>query len=269
MISNSVIQTLMQFIAIGVGLFLIPVFVGKLGSDLYGIWVISSIILGQLGLLDLGFTDGLIRGLSRAYAKNDMQELSRTIWVGFILLSLVGVIVSSLIFVTNDPIIRFFNITSEYISEAKGLLYATSLSALVAWQIRIGGILLQAAMLHRIYSVIQTVQSIVGTIILIFLVYLGESLFVMRIVQQGVLILGFFISIWVFNRKVNGFTLRWLGHWRRIVKEMFAFSVGMLYTRLMSMFSNQIQGLVIGKLLRELCQDFLVLFLLRFSILMH
>jgi O-antigen/teichoic acid export membrane protein len=59
-----------------VALFILPLFVKNIGLELYGIWVISGVIIGYLGVFDLGFSNGIMKYISEAYSKKDMVQFN-------------------------------------------------------------------------------------------------------------------------------------------------------------------------------------------------
>ncbi len=69
LISNTVFVGVGAIVSDLITLFILPRFVTNLGADLYGLWIISKIILGYFNLLDFGFTEGLTRYVADARVK--------------------------------------------------------------------------------------------------------------------------------------------------------------------------------------------------------
>ena len=80
-----------------VGLWLTPILLGRLGTDLYGQWLIFGQILGLLGLLDLGVTSILMREVAVAAGGGDPNRgiaavVRRATWLVWLQTPLVGLV---------------------------------------------------------------------------------------------------------------------------------------------------------------------------------
>jgi membrane protein EpsK len=62
-----------------VTLLLTPIILHDLGAAQYGIWVLTSSVIGYYGLLDLGFRGGVTQYLTRYLAVGDIEKASRCI----------------------------------------------------------------------------------------------------------------------------------------------------------------------------------------------
>src|SRR5436190_21085 len=63
-------------IALVVGIISVPLTVGYLGTERYGVWVTISTLLAWLNIADLGLGNGLLNMLSKAYA-DDRPDLAQ------------------------------------------------------------------------------------------------------------------------------------------------------------------------------------------------
>lgn len=77
------INVVMNWAAMAVNMvvpfFLMPYVVKHLGKDGYGVWVLAVGVVGYLNLLDLGLRSAVIRFVSKAQAKGDLQDASHAI----------------------------------------------------------------------------------------------------------------------------------------------------------------------------------------------
>jgi O-antigen/teichoic acid export membrane protein len=68
-----------------IGFFLAPFIVHRLGSSLYGVWVLAMSSVNYLGLLDLGMRSAVLRFVSKGYTAGDhaaaSEALSAALWV--------------------------------------------------------------------------------------------------------------------------------------------------------------------------------------------
>ena len=89
-ISNTVFNGSFKLLNQIIALFILPLFIKNLGTELYGIWVISGITLGYLGIVDMGFTQGVMKHIAEAYSKKDFLKFNKIINTAIILFFLIG-----------------------------------------------------------------------------------------------------------------------------------------------------------------------------------
>lgn len=89
-ISNTVFNVSFKLVNQLIALFILPLFVKNLGAELYGIWVISGIVVGYLGMVDMGFTQGVMKYIAEAYAKKDFLKFNKVINTASVLFLLMG-----------------------------------------------------------------------------------------------------------------------------------------------------------------------------------
>ncbi|MDR2917482.1 MAG: polysaccharide biosynthesis C-terminal domain-containing protein [Tannerella sp.] len=74
-IKKNVIGSLgVRIISIGTSLLLVPLTIGYISSELYGVWLTLSSIIGWIGIFDVGFTNGLKNKLAAAISSNDLKS---------------------------------------------------------------------------------------------------------------------------------------------------------------------------------------------------
>lgn len=64
-------------------IFLIPLFVGKLGLELYGVWVLINSLVGLASGLDFGISDSTLRFVSQYRGRGESSSVIRTIRTAF------------------------------------------------------------------------------------------------------------------------------------------------------------------------------------------
>lgn len=75
------------------GFILMPKMINFFGDRHYGLWVLIGTFLGYFGLLDLGFSNTIVRYVSRALGRNDNEESNGWITIGlffFLISSVIG-----------------------------------------------------------------------------------------------------------------------------------------------------------------------------------
>jgi O-antigen/teichoic acid export membrane protein len=102
----------------GVTLLLTPFVLHHLGAAKYGVWVLTSSVIGYYGLLDLGFRGGVTQYLTRYLAVGDKLKASECISSAVTALSVVGVVLVLLSGVMAEVAPHIFNLPKEIEPEA-------------------------------------------------------------------------------------------------------------------------------------------------------
>ena len=248
-IKNTVFLTLTSLVAQVVTLFVLPLFITNLGKEMYGIFVISSMLTGYLGLLDFGFTDGIARYIGQAYARKDAQQLARVVAAGVWLLAGIGLVAAGLIYFGRFAIVDFFNLSGDSRVVAANLLAVTALFSVLQWPMRMPGSILRATLHIREKSIVDAATSVVTSFVMLALVYMACDVVTIRIGVFLVSAASWLPRLLLVRRCVP--ELRWHPFLFRLatLRDMSSFSLGMFYTRLLSMLATRIDLLLIGRMI--------------------
>jgi O-antigen/teichoic acid export membrane protein len=97
--------------------FLTPFVLRSLGDTRYGIWVLTTSIIGYYGLLDLGIRAGVTQYLTRYLANNEFGKANSTVSSAFVLLASVGILISIVSLIIGLLAPRLFQIPAGMESE--------------------------------------------------------------------------------------------------------------------------------------------------------
>lgn len=106
-------------VSIAVTFFLVPITLGYVSDELYGIWLILSSVLMMVHYFDVGFTLGLKNKLNEAIAQRDTKrgkELVSTTYIMMLIIFLPLCIILEIV-TPFIPWAKFFNITDIYNTE--------------------------------------------------------------------------------------------------------------------------------------------------------
>ena len=101
-----------------VALVLTPIILRELGEARYGIWILTSSIIGYYGILDLGFRAGVNQFLTRSLAVPDFERASNVISTAFVALSLLGIGMAGISVVAASLVPRIFDLPTNTEQEA-------------------------------------------------------------------------------------------------------------------------------------------------------
>ena len=167
-------NVLMNWAATGVSLlvpfFLTPFVVRSLGSEAYGVWILSASTVSYLNLLDLGMRSAVIRFVSKAQtqgATNDVQDVvGAALWFRILIALVVAVL--SIALAINFP--HLFKIPSTLYRSSQVTVLLCALGVAVTLVTGVFGAVLAA--IHRFdrlstIAMIQTVGRAGGVILLL------------------------------------------------------------------------------------------------------
>jgi len=245
-ISNTVFNVSFNLLNQLIALFILPLFVKNLGMELYGIWVISGIILGYLGMMDMGFTQGVMKYVAGAYVKKDFLKFNKVINTASILFFLIGSFILLAVFLFNTQIIQLFAISPENIDTACRLVLITGIFAPFLWTTRITDITFQGILRFKEYSILSGIQALGKTLTMLYLVYSGHNIISIAIVTNIVHLVLWLPSLFVLIRVLPdlSFGKRFLS--LDVIKEIMPFSMGVFYSSLITMLALQGDNLIIG-----------------------
>ena len=92
----------------------VPLVLGYLGADSYGLWLTLSSIALMLGFADLGIGNGVLNLVSEAHGRDDRLMARRAVSSGFFMLSLVGLVLllGFVVIYRYVPWARVYNVTT-------------------------------------------------------------------------------------------------------------------------------------------------------------
>jgi O-antigen/teichoic acid export membrane protein len=112
----------------------VPLTLGYLGAERYGLWMAISSFVGILGFADLGLGNGLLNAISEANGRNDRDAARRYVSSALAMLSAVAVLLACA-FAAIYPVVSWrevFNISSRRTIEEAGPSMAVLMACLLA-----------------------------------------------------------------------------------------------------------------------------------------
>lgn len=114
------------FVARGAGILVslvtVPLAVGYLGTERYGMWMTAGSIVAMLGFADLGIGNGLLNAVAEAHGKNDREAASRYVSSAFVVLSGIALLIISILFVAFPFVswARLYNVATDLAARESG-----------------------------------------------------------------------------------------------------------------------------------------------------
>ena len=111
-----------------INLSLIPFVLKHLGDAGFGVWVLTNVFTGYLGLLDLGIRSSVIRYVSKYRAVGDYHSLNQTVSTSLAVFSAIGAFTLILTVILSFLFNSIFKIPTEFQSQASWVVILVGLN---------------------------------------------------------------------------------------------------------------------------------------------
>ena len=246
--SNTFWSVVFNWVAQIGGMIGVPLFIRNIGEELYGIWVITYVIMGYSNIFDFGFTQGLQKYVAEARINKDKIQLSEVVVSGLGLLCVVGVVTGTAIMFSAGAIVRFFKMIPEHEFVATQLLQITGFLSIFTWPLRITEVILNAAFRLKELAFVNAIRQVVHSIVLVAFVYLGVPIIPLKWFTSIAYLLLFIPAVFLVSKYVPeiDWNLKHFRLWQ--IRRMSKFSFGIFYLSCLSMLSVRIDNLVLGRI---------------------
>jgi O-antigen/teichoic acid export membrane protein len=222
---NAVYNAIGFIFPVAVGLITTPYIVHKLGTEIYGIYVLAISLIGLISFMDLGFGQGIIKFVSHYEAKGDFERINKIVNTTFIINFLMGMIGLSIIFGFSEILTtRVFKVKEEQISLSILALKIASLGFLINLLSSTFSGIPKAFQRYDIPVKIQNFVWFLSIISSVVLLYLGYSLIEMLLAYTGFQALGLLLYFYYSKRLLPSLKLN-LRFNKDVFKEIFRFSI--------------------------------------------
>lgn len=245
-IKNTMFNMGLKLVNQVIAIFILPLFVKNLGAELYGIWILSFVILGYFNFIELGFGEGLTKYISNAYFTKDKEKFNYVLNTGIFIYFLIGVVICLICYFFHLPILRIFRIQPENLVQAKHMLLIAGFFSLIQWPMRIVDIVFKGTLKFKPLSLLSAPKALITNIVLIISINKScniETLFIIRCICDFILWIPLFITMMIYYPTIS-FKMKLISF--KIIKEIFPFSFGVFISRIISFIGLQLDNFLIG-----------------------
>lgn len=175
--NNIIFSGILKIVAMCCAFIMVPVTLGYLKNDIYGIWLTISSMLAWFSFFDIGLGNGLRNYLAISIAEADFKKgqmyLSTTIFILSGIALIIMLICSMIIYCVNPNVI--FNSDSVDATTLRTALYIAVLATLLLFVAKIIGIVLIAMQRYALNDLMNTIGSVVAMLIIYILTKTTDS----------------------------------------------------------------------------------------------
>lgn len=206
----------------------------------------SGVLIGYLEMVDLGFSEGVMREVSNTYANKDFEGFRKVINSSLMLFILIGVIILIMIIMFRDNIIDLLAVKPHDYEIAKNVMLTTAFFAPLIWATRLTGIIFQGTLRFKEYSILSGIQTLGKTIAMMVLLFLGYGIIDIIVLTNIIFLILWLPSLFVLFKvsSETKFNIKYFS-WNTLNK-IAPFSIAVFYAQIISMLALQADNLIIG-----------------------
>lgn len=172
---RALMATLMSLVAklvsIGTMLITVPLTLGYLGAERYGMWMIMSSLVAMLSFADLGIGNGVLNAVSAAHGRDDLAAMRRSISSATVVLCLIAVTILAVFTFAYSHVVwhELFNVRGALARREAGpaiavfvLCFAIAIPFSIVQRVQIG---LQMGFLANLWQCAASVVALVAVVI--------------------------------------------------------------------------------------------------------
>jgi O-antigen/teichoic acid export membrane protein len=246
-VSNTLWSAGAQLCVMVANFLLLPIFIKHLSVEMFGVWAISTMILGYMGVFDFGFTQGLQKYIAQAWINKDRVELSRVVVTGTGVLFMLGLAIGIFSYFAAPAVAVFFDLESTNEQLAIELIQIGALFAIFLWPLKIVYVILTSTMHLKQRNLLQAFGSIFQITLLIALIYQGVGVVALKWVASGVDLTIALIGLLILRFYVPGISWHLRAFCFGQILKMHRFSLGLFYGAILALLSQELDQLLVVK----------------------
>lgn len=236
-ISFKIISTILLF-------FITPLFISKMGEELYGIWILNFTIIGYFALVVNGLPGGIIKFVSEN--NTDSNYLSKIISISLFTYLIIGLILGSVIFVFSEQITIVFNISEINRPVSVKLLKIASFFLAILWPLSISDSVLQGLLKFKELNIARSLQVIVNSIVILFGLYFEYDLGYILVFSYLTTCIFSVVMFYYVKKFIKPLKISFKSYEKKLFKEIIYFSLALVAIELSSLLAYQSDELIIG-----------------------
>jgi O-antigen/teichoic acid export membrane protein len=224
--------------------FITPLFISKMGEELYGIWILNFTIIGFFALVINGLPGGIIKFVSEN--NKDPNYLSKIISISLFTYLIIGLILGSVIFIFSEQITIVFNISEVNRPISIKLLKIASFFLAILWPLSISDSVLQGLLKFKELNIVRSLQVVANSSVILFGLYFELDLgYILAFSYSTTCICSIVMFLYV-KKFINPLKISFNTYEKTLFKEIMFFSLALVGIELSALLAYQSDELIIG-----------------------
>ncbi|HEY4363762.1 MAG TPA: polysaccharide biosynthesis C-terminal domain-containing protein [Bryobacteraceae bacterium] len=186
---------------------MLPIMIGHLGAERYGLWILAGEIVGYLAFLDLGVRSAAVYFGAGSLARRDSDELNRVAATAFWSLAILGAAFSALCLAVVHWLPSLFKVSGVDVDEARWSVLWITVTTAVTLLADVLTAILNGRRRLDLVNVIDTASRAAGFIATVIFLYAGYGLVAVSLAQLGMKVLLLVLTRVALAKVVPGLSL--------------------------------------------------------------
>lgn len=229
-----------------VTLLLTPYVLQHLGAARYGIWILTSSIIGYYGFLDLGFRAGVTQHITRYLALQDNGKASESLSSAVAVLTLLGSVMAVLSIGGACIMPLLFSIPSDMVNEAFWCVLIVGISSAVQCIFSPYSAIFTAMQRFDLSNLVGIGSRLLTAVGIVAALKAGYGLIGVGVALCGVNMIEYLIRWRVAMHLAPGLVVSWQGVSQERLREIFSFGAWNFLTSVNNYIYNFVPNMLIG-----------------------
>ena len=231
---------------IGLSIVTLPYIVHRLGTDAFGILVITSSLMGYFSFLNLGMGHAVVKYVAEYHAQKEIKAINKIIGSTLVIYLIMGIAGMSILLGLTDLLVtKLFKMPPELKDVAKFALYIASIGFLVSMVSNVYSGVPRA--LQR-FDVVNKISMVFGTLtplLTVLVLYLGYGLKAVVLINFCIGIATFVTYIVMAKKLIPELQLGFAFD-KNILKKLLSFGLNTMVTTIAGIFVYHLDRLLIS-----------------------
>jgi O-antigen/teichoic acid export membrane protein len=244
--SNTLANAGFQLFTMVLNLVVTPLFVGKMGAELYGIWILNFTIMGFLGVIDSGVPAGIVKHISQARGSQDYRLQTKVIHAALAGYVLLGAATCLVTLNMAEPVLGIFNITPENRVLAKHLLWISGGFALLLYPLKVFTASFEGLLAQVTLNFVKGTFAVLNSGALILTILLAFPLEIVLSIFYGIESLSGVCLVLLTHKRIPGFRLLPARFDRELFGSIMKFGLQLTILEVIALCAFQVDHLIIA-----------------------
>jgi len=246
-LTRNAISNIVLFVTTtAISFFMVPFFLGQIGEERYGVWMLIASIFAYRNLLCMGLDSSINRFVPVYIAKNDYGGIQRVINTSLFFFSCLSIVLILATLVIYYNVSNWFAIGQDLSSTASMLVLVVGLCAACAMPMQLSSAVLSGLQRYDIMNLAVLIPVLARTILLVVLLLRGYGLITMGLIFGGSEIAIRLLQLTFARILMPQFSLSFSDIDLRLLQEMLAYGINTFLYLMGAIIIYQASHLVIG-----------------------
>ena len=233
-------------IQIAISFFMMPFLISSFGESDYGLWSLVATFMGYYGLLDLGFSSAVSRFVARTIGSSNLEERKRITSTSFYIFLILGVF-AFLATILFTMFAGFFVKDPEQLQLFRFILIIMGATVSSSFPFKMFFGVLSSNLRHDLSRGLNIIQSIVNTVLIVYVVKSGYGVLGVAIVTASTSFIFSFALVFLAYHVEKSMSIKPRYFKMEQVRSLFGYGVFSFIGKVANMLKYSVDNFVIAR----------------------